>query len=52
LGVARVGVALSLPTLLAGCATSQSQSALHPAGLQAQRIGGLWWLYFWVCAVV
>jgi cytochrome c oxidase subunit 2 len=28
------------------------QSALHPAGAQAARIEGLWWLMFWVCTVV
>jgi cytochrome c oxidase subunit 2 len=28
------------------------QSALHPAGVQAARIGDLWWLLFWLCAVV
>jgi cytochrome c oxidase subunit II len=33
-----------------GCAGSQS--ALDPAGIQASRIGNLWWLFFGVCAVV
>ncbi|HEX6898400.1 MAG TPA: cytochrome c oxidase subunit II [Thermoanaerobaculia bacterium] len=28
------------------------QSALDPAGPQAERIGDVWWLMFWVCAVV
>jgi cytochrome c oxidase subunit 2 len=28
------------------------QSALHPAGLQAARIGDLWWIMFWTCTVV
>ena len=28
------------------------QSALHPAGEQAARIAGLWWLMFWVCTAV
>ena len=28
------------------------QSALHPAGVQAARIGDLWWFLFWLCAVV
>jgi cytochrome c oxidase subunit 2 len=27
-------------------------NALDPAGPQAQRIATLWWLFFWVCAVV
>ena len=31
---------------------SSIQSALHPAGVQAARIEGLWWLMFWVCTVV
>ncbi len=28
------------------------QSALHPAGIQAERIGTLWWLMFGVCTAV
>ena len=28
------------------------QSALHPAGIQAERISGLWWLMFWVSVVI
>jgi cytochrome c oxidase subunit 2 len=28
------------------------QSALDPAGPQAERIGDLWWLMFWVCTAV
>jgi cytochrome c oxidase subunit II len=42
-----------LPLLLpaaAGC--SGRQSALDPAGVQAGRIGDLYWLYFAVCLVV
>ena len=31
---------------LAGC--NAAQSALHPAGPQAGRIAGLWWLMFWM----
>jgi cytochrome c oxidase subunit 2 len=31
---------------------SAIQSALDPAGLQAARIEGLWWLLFWVCTAV
>jgi cytochrome c oxidase subunit 2 len=31
---------------------SSIQSALDPAGVQAARIEGLWWLMFWVCTVV
>jgi cytochrome c oxidase subunit II len=41
--------AIMLP-LLGGCAGMQS--ALDPAGVQASRIGRLWWLFFGVCAVV
>ena len=28
------------------------QSALHPSGVQAERIGELWWFLFWLCAIV
>ncbi|MFN7931454.1 MAG: cytochrome c oxidase subunit II, partial [Blastocatellia bacterium] len=28
------------------------QSALDPAGPQAERLSHLWWLMFWVCAVI
>lgn len=28
------------------------QSALHPAGIQAERIGDLWWFLFWLCTIV
>jgi cytochrome c oxidase subunit II len=31
---------------------SSIQSSLHSAGIQAARIEQLWWLLFWVCAVV
>lgn len=27
-------------------------SALHPHGIEAARIGHLWWLMFWVCSAV
>src|SRR5215208_3463870 len=36
--------------LLDACAGSQS--ALDPAGPQAGRISGIWWLMFWVCSAV
>src|SRR5438093_11891045 len=29
-----------------------NHSVLYPAGVQAQHIGHLWWLMFWVCTVV
>src|SRR3954471_19208420 len=35
---------------LAGCAGSQS--ALDPAGVQATRIGRLWWLFLGITAVI
>ena len=28
------------------------QSIIHPAGIQAARVSHLWWVMFWVCAVV
>jgi cytochrome c oxidase subunit 2 len=28
------------------------QSILHPAGIQAARISGLWWTMFWICTGV
>ena len=28
------------------------QSVLHPAGIQAARVGHLWWVMFWICTVV
>jgi cytochrome c oxidase subunit 2 len=31
---------------------SSIQSALHPAGIQAARIAGLWWVMFWVSTAV
>lgn len=38
---------------LSGCGRSHHvQSALHPAGLAAERIAGLWWFMFGVLAVV
>jgi cytochrome c oxidase subunit 2 len=41
------GVAVSL---LDGC--TGMQSALDPAGRGAEAIGGIWWLFFWVCVAV
>jgi cytochrome c oxidase subunit 2 len=40
----------ALTLLLASCAGPQS--SLDPAGLQASRIHGLWWLYFAVTLIV
>jgi len=28
------------------------QSIIHPAGVEAARISGLWWTMFWICTVV
>ena len=28
------------------------QSILHPAGIEAARVSHLWWVMFWICAVV
>jgi cytochrome c oxidase subunit 2 len=28
------------------------QSIIHPAGIQAARLSHLWWVMFWICAVV
>jgi cytochrome c oxidase subunit II len=39
-----------VPCLLGGCAGGQS--ALDFAGIQASRIGQLWWLFFAVCTLV
>ena len=30
----------------------QLQSIIHPAGIQAARVSHLWWVMFWICAVV
>ena len=52
LGRAWPGVALALVALVlllaSGC--TGGQSVLDPAGVGAERIDGLWWLYFWVSA--
>jgi cytochrome c oxidase subunit II len=48
--VVRLWPAAGSILLLAGC--SGNQSALDPAGPHAARIESLWWLFFWVCAVV
>jgi cytochrome c oxidase subunit 2 len=44
--------ALALAGLVLGPGCAGDQSALDPAGPQAGRIGGLWWLYFGVCTAV
>jgi cytochrome c oxidase subunit II len=50
LGVGALRGGATLAPLLAGC--GGMQSTLDPAGLQAERIDRLWWLYFWVSVVV
>jgi cytochrome c oxidase subunit 2 len=46
---ARAGlVAGALAGALGGCSLNRTQSALDPAGPQAARLEGLWWLAFWV----
>jgi cytochrome c oxidase subunit 2 len=45
-------LAVSLPLLATGCAGGSPHSALDPAGVQAGRIAGLWWIFFWVSAGV
>ncbi len=44
------GSLIGLGLLASGCAGEQS--TLDPAGPQAGRINGLWWLYFGACAAV
>ena len=46
----RILPALLLLLPLAGC--NATHVALDPRGAQADRIEGLWWLYFWLVAVV
>lgn len=41
-----------LPALLLAAGCSGRQSALDPAGLYAEEISDLWWLFFSVCMVV
>lgn len=48
-GSATVRCLLSAVCFLQGM---PSQSALHPAGPQAERIIGLWWMMFWVTGAV
>jgi cytochrome c oxidase subunit 2 len=43
-------VAIALPMLACGC--QSNHSALHPHGVQAARINGLWWFFFWVTTAV
>ena len=45
------GVA-GLTVCLNGCGGASIQSAVNPAGPQADRLSHLWWFMFWVCGVV
>lgn len=46
----RFAVIIALSMVLSGC--SGKQSALDAAGIQAERLGNLWWLFFIICLVV
>jgi cytochrome c oxidase subunit 2 len=48
--VSRAGPALAL--LAAGCSYYSRQSALHPAGPQAERAATLWWFFLWTATAV
>ena len=39
-------------SLMAGCTAVDRQSSLDPAGIQADRIRGLWDFYLWICIAV
>jgi heme/copper-type cytochrome/quinol oxidase subunit 2 len=42
----------ALPVLLLATGCDQVSSELDSAGPQAERIEGLWWLFFWICLAV
>ncbi len=44
------GVFIAMSSALV--AFGQDQSALDPAGIQADRLENLWWLFFYICAAV
>jgi cytochrome c oxidase subunit 2 len=48
----KVGCTALLGTLLLSACSHGNQSVLDSAGIQAQRIEGLWWLLFWVTLAV
>jgi cytochrome c oxidase subunit II len=48
--LSKLGSLLSAFLLFSSCAGRQS--ALDPAGPQADRIGQLWWFMFWACTAV
>jgi cytochrome c oxidase subunit 2 len=47
----RTGWAAAVCAVLSGCGTNQ-QSALDAAGVQSERLGNLWWLFFAICTTV
>jgi cytochrome c oxidase subunit 2 len=47
-----VSVLASAGSLLSSCDLSPKQSALHSAGIQADRLQNLWWMFFYVTAAV
>lgn len=49
----RVGLMLALASFFsASCRLNEQQSALEAAGIQADRLEHLWWMFFYVCAAV
>jgi cytochrome c oxidase subunit II len=47
-----IPAAIAAAALITTAGCRGLQSALDPAAREAGRIAGLWWLFFWVCAVV
>jgi cytochrome c oxidase subunit 2 len=45
-------LAAAAAVLVVGCTGTERQSAVDPAGVQADRIHGLWTLFLWTLAVV
>jgi cytochrome c oxidase subunit 2 len=43
---------LCLLALCCACGSADQQSALHPAGPQAGKINALWWMFFWLLAII
>ena len=48
IGIARSLTVASMSLTVYG----QDQSALNAAGIQAERLESLWWLFFYICAAV
>ena len=47
-----LAAAASIAFLIAAAGCRGAQSALDPAGREASKIAGIWWLFFWVCSAV